>query len=353
MSLSTAELEQLLSLALAALRANAGQPVQPVQPVAASAPSQAPAAAAPAAGLPTLGQWLDIHLEQLREKGYKAQTIKNRTSNIAHVRQLWGGRPIAAIKPHEIASALRKFDPKHSSKAGRVLAEVRDAYTEAIANGWADVNPAAAIKAPAHKVMRARLKWEVWQAMRGLAKTGPQKWVESLLLLALATGQRRGDLAKMRFSDIVTTDDGQQCLRIEQQKEAGKGYGARVEIPLSLYMACIEMTLGEVIEHCRTIGKPGPTLLRQAGGGAIEMPSLSARFHQCIVAVEGDGAYRQYEWPSLHEVRSLCGRTLIEEGLAPAQVQSLLGHKHAEMTAAYLDDRGLSAADWKVVAVPA
>ena len=33
-------------------------------------------------------------------------------------------------------------------------------------------------------------------------------------------------------------------------------------------------------------------------------------------------------------------------------VQTLLGHKHAEMTALYLDDRGLSAGDWKRVDVP-
>jgi len=33
--------------------------------------------------------------------------------------------------------------------------------------------------------------------------------------------------------------------------------------------------------------------------------------------------------------------------------QTLLGHKHAEMTDAYRDDRGLSAGQWKRVAVPA
>lgn len=35
--------------------------------------------------------------------------------------------------------------------------------------------------------------------------------------------------------------------------------------------------------------------------------------------------------------------------MAPAVVQTLLGHKHAEMTALYLNDRGLTDADWKVV----
>ncbi len=353
MPLSTTDLEQLLSLALAALRANAaGSPaVAQAEAVAAAVLQPQQLQQAQAADQRTMGQWLDVHLRQLGEKGYKAQTIKNRTSNIAHLRRLWGDKPIAAIKPHDVATGLRTFTASESSKASRVLSELRDAFAEAIAAGWAEVNPAMPIKRPVHKVMRARLKWEVWQHMRQLAQTGPQRWVESMLLLALVTGQRRADLAKMRFSDIVMDDDGQQCLRIEQQKQAGKGYGARVEIPLSLHMDALGMTVGDVIEHCRGSAKPGPTLLRKAGGGVIEESSLSARFHECILAVLGPSAHKPYEWPSLHEARSLSARMYLQQGLPPEVVQTLLGHKTAEMTALYADDRGLSADQWKRVAV--
>ena len=64
----------------------------------------------------------------------------------------------------------------------------------------------------------------------------------------------------------------------------------------------------------------------------------------------GDGAHKQYEWPSLHEVRSLSARLYHEQGV---DVQTLLGHKHAEMTDVYKDDRGLSRHEWKRVAVSA
>jgi integrase len=312
-------------------------------------PAGAAVAATAAPGAPcaqqrTLSEWLDMHERLLRDRGYAAQTLKNRTANLAHVRRLWGNRPVAAIKPHEVATALKTFPADRSSTAVRVLAELRDAYAEAIANGWAENNPAAHLKPPKHKVKRARLKWETWQAMRTLAHASPQRWVESMLLLALVTGQRRADLAKMRFDDMV---DGH--LRIEQQKEAGKGYGARVEIPLTLRMDCIGMTVGDVIEHCRQSAKPGPTLLRKAGGGKIEQSSLSARFHEHIVAVLGPAAHKVHEWPSLHEARSLSARLYHAQGI---DVQTLLGHKHAEMTAVYKDDRGLSAHEWKRVGLP-
>lgn len=352
MTLSTADLEQLLSLALAALRANASG-ASAVGQTEATVATVLSTATAPAEAQRTMGQWLDVHLQQLGEKGYAAQTMKNRTACIAHLRRLWGDRPIASIKPHDVATGLKSFGPKETSKSSRVLSELRDAFAEAIAAGWVDINPAQPIKRPVHKVIRARLKFEVWQAMWNQAKTGPQRWVESMLLLAVVTGQRRGDLAKMRFCDVVTDDDGQQVLRIEQQKQAGKGYGARVAIPLSLYMEAIGMTVGDVIEHCRSSAKPGATLLRKAGGGPIEESSLSARFHELILAVLGPAAHQPYEWPSLHEARSLSARLYLQQGLPRETVQTLLGHKHAEMTELYADDRGLSAAKWKRVAVPA
>jgi len=341
MNLSSSELEELLRLALSALRVQAGQgaaAVAPSLPADLTMPSSR-----------TLNDWLDLHEVQLRQRGYKAPTLKNRAANLAHVRRLWGQRPISQIRPHEIATALKTFSAERSSTAVRVMFELRDALNEAVANGWADTNPAAHVKPPKHKIVRARLKAETWHAMRTLAKAGPQRWVESLLLLALVTGQRRADLAKMTFDDVVTHEDGTQALRIEQQKQSGKGYGARVEIPLALRMDAIGMTVGEVIEHCRSSGKPGAAMLRKANGTPIEQSSLSARFHEHIVAVLGEGAHKIYQWPSLHEVRSLSARLYRAQGV---DVQTLLGHKNAEMTAIYENDRGLSAKEWKRVALP-
>lgn len=290
---------------------------------------------------PLLSEWLVTYRKIIAERGYNPQTIKNRTTSLKHIEAVWGALPLSGIKPHEIASKLKLFTP-HT--ACRVLGEMRDVYVEAIANGQAETSPAAHVKAPRAPGLRKRLTLDTWQSMHALAKTGPQRWVSAMMLLALATGQRRADLAKMRFDDVV---DG--CLRVEQQKKARKLIGARVAIPLTLRLAATGMTLGDVIELCRSVGAPGPTLLRKAGGGPIEMSSLSARFREHIVAVCGADAYKRYEWPSLHEVRSLSARTYIAEGMAPKTVQTLLGHKDAEMTAIYLNDRGLTDAEWKTV----
>lgn len=296
---------------------------------------------APAVEGPTMAEWLVTYRGIIAERGYHAQTMKNRGTSLRHIETAWGPMKLRAIRPFDISSKLKQWSP-HT--AGRVLGELRDVYVEAIANGAAESSPAAHVKRPKAPGLRKRLTLDTWQAMLEQAKTSPQRWVQAMLLLALATGQRRADLAKMKFSDVV---DGH--LRVEQQKKAGKPTGARVAIPVSLRLQASGMTLGEVIEHCRGIGAPGDTLLRKANGKPIEMSSLSARFREHIVAVLGPDAYQQYEWPSLHEVRSLSARTYIAEGMAPATVQTLLGHKDAEMTALYLNDRGLTAGEWKRV----
>lgn len=292
-----------------------------------------------------MAEWLSTYRTIIGQRGYHEQTLKNRATSLKHIECVWGELPLQAIKPHEIATKHKLCTPH---KAGRVLGELRDVYVEAIANGAAETSPAAHVKPPRAHGLRKRLTLEVWHSMLTLSKAGPQRWVYALLLLALATGQRRADLAKMKFSDVV---DGH--LRVEQQKKARKLVGARVAIPLTLRLPATGMTLGEVIELCRGIGAPGEHLLRKQGGGPIEMSSLSARFREHILAVLGADAHGQYEWPSLHEVRSLSARTYIADGMQPATVQTLLGHKHAEMTQLYLDDRGLTAGEWKTVCAPA
>lgn len=291
----------------------------------------------------TLNKWVDVYESLIAERGYDPQTIKNRRANLKHVRRIWGESPLRSVKPLHISSALQVFLPDRSSMARRIFDELRDVYREAVANEWCESNPVLNARRPPSKVKRKRLSLDVWDDMCEVALVHRQAWVLLMLLLALVTGQRRADLGKMRFEDVW---DGH--LHIEQQKKAGKPYGARVALPLVLRLDVIGVTLGEVIEMCKHYSKPGPTLLRRSDGERIELSSLSTRFNEIIRAVHGDGVYAEREWPSLHEVRSLSERLYRSQGI---QTQHLLGHKNQEMTDKYNDDRGLTASEWKCLVV--
>lgn len=296
---------------------------------------------------PPLAEWLDIHEAQVRSRPeYSEQTIRNRCVLIGHCRRLWGTKPLKGLKPHEITSAVREtfIEAGKTSTAQRVIREMKDVYAEAIANDWCENNPALVVKKPKHQVMRNRLSLEVYLRMLKRAEVHSVRWVRCMLLLALVTSQRRADVGKARFKDIY---DGH--LHVEQQKRAGKPHGARLAIPLALRLDVIDMTLGEIVDICRASGamlkdEGETTLVRQRGGKPLERSSLTARFHELIVAELGPDAYEPYHWPSLHECRSLAARTFTR-----VNKQTLLGHRHPEMTAVYEDDRGLNAAVYKRV----
>lgn len=341
----------------AALLARIGAMPPPAAPVAPPAPTTPPPPATPApqpepaagpAADRTVSAWLDIHWAAIMRRGYKAQTLRNRAALVGHIRRIWGRVPLAELRPQHVAIGLQEFVPGMLHTGRRVLGELREVLSDAAANDWAATNAAANAKLPAPKVRRKRLTLDVWVDMVAAAQASRQAWVQCMLLLAVLTGQRRADLAAMRFDHIVTDEAGQQFLRVEQQKQAGKGYGARVEIPLALRLDAVGLSLADVIDLCRECGKPGPTLLRTAGGAALEVSSLSARFQECIQAVCPPDAYGSDEWPSLHEARSLAARLYDSEG---HDVQTLLGHSAKEMTELYLDDRGLTAREWKRVRV--
>lgn len=287
----------------------------------------------------TLNEWMDLYEGIIAQRGYSGQTIKNRMICVRHIRRALGSETMRSIKPHELTTVVRSFLPDRAPTAQRVLDEMRDVFGEAIANGWLDNNPALHVRRPPAKVKRQRLTSEVWSEMREVAAAGSVKWVEPMLLLALVTGQRRGDLHHMRFEDIW---DGH--LHVEQQKKAGKAHGARVALPLTLRLDAIGMTLGDVVEFCRGYARPGANLLRKRNGAAFDRPEmLSYRFEAVINQV---GTWDSGARPSLHECRSLSERLYRKQGV---HTQTLLGHKSQAMTDRYNDDRGLSAGDWKHV----
>jgi integrase len=233
--------------------------------------------------------------------------------------------------------------------------EAREVFKQAIANGWANKNPALEVPRPPIKVKRQRLTIETFLAMCQHAAQARVPWVLPMLYLALLTGQRRGDLHKMRFDDIVEDGKNGAMLRIDQQNKAGKDEGAKIEIPLSLRLRVvddktgklqIDMSVGDAVEMCRQCTKLGDTLIRKRNGQALGRPEmLTYRFEDCINAI---GSWPKGMRPSLHEVRSLSSRLYKAQGI---DTQTLLGHKHQSATDVYNDDRGLSEGQYKRVKV--
>lgn len=272
---------------------------------------------------------------------FRAQTVRNKRATFNHICKLWGDQNLEDLKPMQITAVLKNIASSNPTKAQRILAELKSIYAEAMANQLVDVNPALHVKNIKYKVKRKRLEFETWKLMARYARRNKEPWVYYMLLLALVTGQRRADLAKLKFSDV---NNG--YLHIEQQKQAGKGYGARIAIPLDLKLNGLRLSLGDIVSRCKNYEPKGDYLLRSNRGTPLELSSLSIHFRACLRAVLSSDAYAPGESPSLHEVRSLSARQYKKQGI---DTQTLLGHKNADMTSLYEDDRGLTAKEYKKV----
>ena len=285
----------------------------------------------------TFADWIVIYDELLATRPLCEKTLGNRRNSLRYLKAELGEQTVSSIKPHQVAQLVRRVHAAHPHTARRVLIEARDCFGEAIAYGWMDSNPAMAIRHMQSRIQRKRLSLEDWAAIHEHAKSNLPPWVSRMLVLAIVTGQRRGDIQKMRFSDA---HDG--YLHITQQKT-----GTKLRLPLALRLEAIGVSIGEAVEACRGYARGDEYLLRKSTGTPLTLCSLSARFETAregalgIYAGEGDPA-------SLHECRSLSERLYRKQGI---DTMTLLGHKHQQMTDVYNDDRGLTAGNWKTLEI--
>ncbi len=283
----------------------------------------------------TFSQWVDVYSDITQAKGLNEKTHANRRVLLRHLAAAIGDRTISSIRPQEIAMCMRDLRKTHPNTAKRALAEARAVFATAVEYGWTDTNPALPVMQPPVKVARKRLSLEDWQTIHDHARADMPPWVARMMVLALVTGQRRGDIQKMRFGDVF---DGH--LHITQQKT-----GTMLRLPVSLRMDVIDTSIAEAIEHCHGYAPSPDFLIRKSTGYPLSSASLSARFETAREAVfglhAGDG-----DPPSLHEIRSLSERMYRRQGI---DTKTLLGHARQSMTDRYNDDRGLSAGEWKTL----
>lgn len=285
----------------------------------------------------TFGQWIDVYQPIIESRDITQKTKENRRNNMRHLLNQLGDKTISRIGPQDIAQLTRTLAKTYPHAARRVLIEARGAFDEAIAYGWVVTNPAAVVKTLPLRVARNRLSFEAWQAIHAHAAAHLPPWISRMLVLALVSGQRRGDLQKMKFSDVR---DG--YLHVAQQKGA-----AMVRIPLTLRLDAIDTTLEQAIEACRDYAPGDEYLLRKTTGQPLAYASLSARFEDAREGAIGLHAGKGAP-PSLHEIRSLSERLYREQGV---DTKTLLGHRKQRQTDCYNADRGLSSGRWKTLEI--
>ncbi|AFR03250.1 tyrosine-type recombinase/integrase [Pectobacterium carotovorum] len=278
----------------------------------------------------TMAEWLERYDVIIQRRDLAANTYKTRSGQLATIQQSLGGKILKEITTKDIAEFLEIYlQQEKLSMAAGFRSVLSDIFREAIVEGHIDNNPVLPTRTPQPNVKRERLELEQYKAIRIAAEKQAQ-WFQLAMDLALVTGQRREDVAAIKFSDIV--DDR---LLVEQGKT-----GNKLAIPLDLTIDAIGLRLCDVIEQCRNSSKTdymiSVGIRKNNPNGAVELNGLTKGF---VKARKASGIELDEKPPTFHEIRSLAGR-LYEKERGKEFAQKLLGHKSAKMTEKYLDTRG-------------
>lgn len=329
-----------------------------------------PSSARPAIqGMP-FNAWGIHYLRRIEKRQLAANTMRSRKSLINAAAAHFGTRPLHELA-EDIAACTHYLESIEAQGKNRTALAMRsvliDVFAEAQASGALAAslpNPFGLTIPPKAHVKRARLTLDDWHTIEPhLIDLGTRigQWVHNASRLALVTGQRREDLAIMQFKrgkdwqaawiahqrgeahPIVPypfVEDG--LLWVVQQKT-----GNLVRIPLELRLDALNLSLGEVIDQCRTrvisryVLHHTRPFLNAPAGSPIHRDTITRQF---AAARNAAGLTNEGRTPpTFHELRSLSERLYRDQGI---NTQALLGHRHARMTEVYHDPRG---AEWSTV----
>jgi integrase len=216
---------------------------------------------------------------------------------------------------------------------------LQDVFRWAITQGLIEAGRSPVVATKVHKVtvIRERMSLEQFMAIRDHAPVP----LRNAMNLALVTGQRREDIASMKFSDWYD-----ERLHVVQGKSRGQ---TRLALAGTVRLAKLGLSIADVVKLCRDSvashylvhhvrqqgrAKPGHKL----DGDKIERMFNIAREGAGVKAQEGRTAV------TFHEIRSLAER-LYREQYGAEFAQMILGHKSAKTTEKYDDLRG----EWKLI----
>ncbi|MBM3564732.1 MAG: DUF4102 domain-containing protein [Alphaproteobacteria bacterium] len=180
----------------------------------------------------------------VQRKGRRPATkAAYRTALLGSSVEEWQNRPIASITRREIREKLEATVEQAPIKANRFLAHWSRFFGWCLEMDLIEIDPTAGITRPAPEKARDRfLSLEetraVWAAM-----TKSESFMAPVFKLLLLTGQRRGEIAALRWSEVMDLEGGDP--RLEFPGERTKNHRPHV-VPLAAQAAEI---LREAAKH--------------------------------------------------------------------------------------------------------
>ncbi len=291
----------------------------------------------PKQDLATVGSYLRAWLREHAQVNCKPSTYAEYQRCIEHVLvPAFGTLKLDQLSTEHVRGLIAKHVEARKSKSTirNYLAPLRAAYSQAVDDGLVSKNPAGKVgkllkhaKSPTRE-MNPLTRCET-VTLLGAAK-GKAPLIYPLLLCAVRTGLRRGELIGLQWRDIDF--DGRYLLvrRAVVRGQVGLPKNRKVRrVDLSSQL-CTELKAQREIRMLETLSKDEtlkfdePVFLSPMGFRWDER-NLEKVWHQALKA----SGIRKIR---LHDLRYTFASQLIEQGAHPKYIQEQLGHSSITMT---------------------
>jgi integrase len=261
--------------------------------------------------------YLRMHVEGLATASETASDVNNRLI------PRWRGRPIGEITRRDIIELADDLVAERlRGGANRILDTVRGLFNWALSRDVIQHSPYAGVKKPAPEQARDRVLGDdeiraIWRATYD-ARVEPA--FGGVVRMLLATGQRRSEVARMRWEDVDLERRVWLLLRERRKQTGGAGTGRSHTVPLN------RVALALLAEAPRLSGCPW---VFSTDGKAPRGGFTAGKAR--LDAVVGTSAA---SWV-LHDLRRTAASKMTEIGVTRFVVERVLGHADRGVTAIY------------------
>lgn len=289
------------------------------------------------AGTDTVDHALDEYLRLYVTKENRDNTISSVTSFVnLHIRPAWASKKLKAIVAKDVRDLIRKVsvpvDMNGRTRGGPVAAQRGHAVLSkffgwCVKEGMIAVSPVTSTAAPSSPEARDRVLTDreivqVWQAAERMgAPFGP------MLQLLLLTGQRREEVAAMRWREIEELDGPAPVWMIP----AGRAKNGKPHaVPLSPEAVALLSALPRMTDP--HTGKDSEYAFTTTGRAPVSGYSKAkARIDREIATAAGDGGDPVPAW-RLHDIRRTVASGMARLGQPVHIVEAVLNHKSGSIS---------------------
>ncbi|MDR6634580.1 integrase [Phyllobacterium sp. 1468] len=256
--------------------------------------------------------------------------------------QTWSETPVTHLRRHHLMELLAE-NRMTPHKGKHLLVAIRKLIFVALEFEWIATDPSYKIEwRPAYKgrkawTIDARQRFEAYHPIGSAART--------CYGLAIWLGNRRGDIANLRWDDLVTVEvelEGHieeiTGFEFRQRKNRKRTGGKLLFIPMTPMLA----------EILHPLDRSKPTILVTGYGNPFSEKSLTGMMAHWTKQAGLDSGY------TLHGLRKSLGKMLAEGGATTRELMEALGHQdiaHAELYSREANQKLLAAQAMKKLTI--